>query len=418
MDWVILMGGNVLILASVSEFIDKFEMNNASILQSKGYKVYYAANMNEHTYGHNQEEIDKLGVTCFHVEIARSPFMVRQNYKALKQLERIIRENNINLIHCHTPVGGVLGRMCVLCCNEINIKVIYTAHGFHFYKGAPLINNTCYRIVESVFARLTDTIVVINQEDYNSANQLRLRRDGRAYKIPGIGLDLQRFKPLPRQKITENRQKLGITENDFLIISVGELNQNKNQIMVLRALEKMKQEGHRISDVKYVICGRGFYEEQFPQWINEKDLADRVSMLGYRKDIENVIGCADATIFPSKREGLGMAALESLAMGIPVIASDNRGTREYMSHKENGFVCNCESVDEFIEGIEFVYDLPNDKREVMMKKCVDSVYPFRKSQTDSIMDRVYTNVFREKEGNTAYEYERNKGERCNGSVQS
>ena len=387
------MGKNILILTCVSGFLDKFEKENVKILRSLGFCVHYASNMNEQHYVFDTKEFDELEITPHHIDIERSPFMITNNCKALKQIIRIIYENDINVLHCHAPVGGMLGRLAGRYCNKKGhqLKVIYTAHGFHFYKGAPIINNTIYQSAEKFLAHYTDVLITINEEDYQSSHHLHIKAGGKRYKLPSVGLDTERFKPLPEEERQIQREKLGV-EDKFFIVSVGELNENKNQYIVLKALEKMKNSGKDISHIVYGICGEGFFRDKIESWIKEMGLTNNVVLFGYCTDVRPIEGCADAAVFPSKREGLGMAAIEALSMGIPVIASDNRGTREYMIHQKNGYVCDCENADTFVKGIEFVEGLNEEEKKAIKVFCRKSVEKFKKKYTNDIMTNVYREV--------------------------
>ena len=387
------MSDNILILACVSGFLDKFERENVRILKETGFNVHYAANMKEQHYIFDPAEFDELGVAAHHIDIERSPYMTGNYLNALPQTIEIIRQKDIRVIHCHEPVGGVIGRLAGRwCCRHgIPVKVIYTVHGFHFYKGAPLINNTIYRWAEMFLAHYTDILITINREDYTSGQKLGLKKGGKVYRIPGVGLDMEHFVPLTAEERKKSREKLGIG-NRFFLVSSGELNENKNQRIVLQALKKMRDDGKDISGILYGICGDGFFHDRMEEWIREMDLQDNVVMFGYCMDVRPFLGCADASIFPSHREGMGMAGLEALSMEIPLIASDNRGTREYMVHKENGFVCDSRRVETVVEGIEYMMAMDSAQREKMKKVCRRSVRPFEKKCTNEIMQSVYQMV--------------------------
>ena len=386
------MEKHILIITTTNDFLCKFEQENVKILQRLGFIVHYATNINEPQYISDKEKILKMGVQIHHIEIARSPFMFNDNQKALRQLLLIIKNYHIQVIHCHTPVGGVLGRLAGKLFKERKLIVIYTAHGFHFYKGAPFINHLIYYQVERKLARYTDILIVINEEDYRNALRFHLKKNGHVYKIPGVGLNRNKFKPLSHEKKIIYRAQLGIKEDEFFLVSVGELNENKNHRIVLEALVKMRETHKDISKIKYIICGDGFYHERIQQWITEMKLDNIVTLYGYCTNIPQIVGCADAMIFPSKREGLGMAGLEALSMGIPVIASDNRGTREYMEHGKNGFVYSFDDVDGFVEGIQLIMQLSSQKRKEMQISCIDSVKPFDKLYAHALMKRIYLGV--------------------------
>ena len=380
---------NILILATVGGFLDKFERGNVKILQEMGYTVHYAANLREPHYQYDEREIFALGVRVHHIDVARSPYMVRYNVAAFKQLCRIILENDILAIHCHTPVGGMLGRMMGRKFAGRGLKVVYTAHGFHFYKGAPLVNNTAYYLAEWVMARYTDVLVTINREDFRNALDLPLKNPKRVFEIPGVGVDLNRFTPMHEEERRARRKELGIPEGDVFFVSVGELNENKNQMVILKALSYLRESGKDISRVHYGICGDGFYEEKIQREIYIRRLEDNVKLYGYRRDVENVIGCADFSVFPTVREGLGMAGLEALAMGIPLLASRNRGTREYLHNGINGYFCNARDEKNWAAGLQKIMCLTTAQREKMAGNCRKSVLPFARERTEAVMRKVY-----------------------------
>ena len=387
---LIVMEKSILILTTTNDFLEKFEKEDVKILQNMGYVVHYATNMKEPYYISYKQEIIDMGVIVHHIDIARSPFMVRTNYRALKQIIFIINKFKIQVIHCHNPVGGVLGRMAGRICRKNNIIVIYTAHGFHFYKGAPFINNTLYYEAEKFLARYTDFLIVVNHEDYINSKKFKLKTGGHIYRIPGVGIDMKTFRPVSHKSIM--RKKLGIAENDFFIVSVGELNENKNQLIILEALYKMKKTKKGISGVKYGICGDGFLKNKIENKIQQYDLEDTVKLYGYCDNVTGILGCADVSVFPSKREGLGMAGLEALSMGIPLITSDNRGTWEYMREGENGFICHHNNADEFINAIQKIRYLSQSEKKIMSKHCRDSVKQFNKVYSIRKMEKIYSIV--------------------------
>lgn len=383
----------VLIITHVSGFLIKFCLNDVEILQEMGYEVHYASNRNEKGYLYEETQLSERNIIFHHVDIVKSPYMFKMNYHALKQLIQIIDEENIQLIHCHTPVGGMLGRLAGQFCSlKKKPKVIYTAHGFHFFKGAPLLNNTIFYTVEKLLAFLTDTLVVINEEDYRSAQKLHLKKGGRVYKMPGVGIDRQKFLPAGEKEKQSIRQKFQIPEDAFLILSVGELNENKNHKVILdviQKIKKMEEETGRRENIYYGICGDGFFRDEIREYAIKLGINSKVFFWGYCNDIRQYYAMADLTIFPSIREGLGMAGIESLAMGIPVLAADNRGTREYMVNGKNGFVYDHRDVDGFLRGIYAIKDMEPDDLLQMKRYCHDSVEKFDTKYARKILEKVY-----------------------------
>ena len=388
-----------LILATTADFLWKFEAENVKLLQQMGYTVHFAANLNEPAYLSEEDWRVPEGVRMHHIEAARSPYQISSNRTAYDQLLRLIKRLNIRLIHCHTPVGGVLGRLAAHRSSPRPL-VVYTAHGFHFYRGAPLVNRLAYYRVEQWLARYTDVLITINREDYQNALRLPLKKGGRVYQIPGVGLDTNRFRPLSQQRRAVLRARLGIGPEEFFLVSAGELNKNKNHQVVLRAMALLRQQG--APPIRYGVCGDGFCRRELEQQIERLGLSGAVTLFGYCPDVLPFLGGADASAFPSIREGLGMAGLESLAMGIPVLASDNRGTREYMRHGENGFVCSWFDAPAFARGIAALQGMDAARRSRMALFCRSSAQPFDKAHAGAAMRRIYQHADQQI-GGRAYE---------------
>lgn len=373
----------ILFITTISGFLKQFEMNDVKIMLQAGYEVHYASNLYNPVYRYDREELERQGIVFHHIDICKSPTELRKNFRALKQLKKIIREEKINLIHCHNPMGGVIGRIAALGAGRV--KVMYTAHGFHFYKGAPLKNWLLYYPVEYLLAGCTDRLITINEEDYTAAKHFRLRGNGKVYRIPGVGIECEKFKY--REDFREKtRRELGIPHSAFYILAVGELNDNKNHKVIIDALTKISD-----SNIYFGICGQGVLYEELERFIKERYLEKRVFLYGFREDIPQMLAAADCFVFPSKREGLGIAALEAMAAGIPMITSDCRGTREYMQHEKNGYVCRLGSPEEYAEAICRMRDNPAERRE-MSKACVSMAKQFDIAVTDRIMREIYGEI--------------------------
>ena len=374
------MEKNILILATTNDFFLKFERDNVALLQSMGYTVHYAANLREPQYLSDVQAIRQAGGIPHHIPIARSPYLVGDNYQALEEVLELLKRWNICAIHCHTPVGGLVGRLAGKLSSQGPV-VVYTAHGFHFYRGAPLYNRLAFYPVEHSLARFTDILVTINDEDYRAARKLPLKRGGQVCRLPGVGLDRRVFFPLSPQRRAALRQELGIAPTDFFLLSVGELNLNKNHQVVLEALSILKARG-ALGGIRYGICGEGFSRPRLEREIQERGLQRIVELYGYRR------------VFPSRREGLGMAGLESLAMGVPVIAADNRGTREYMVFGKNGLIYPWDDPGGFARGITLLRGMDPSRREALSRRCVASVAPFDRTLARSAMEAVYQEMDR------------------------
>lgn len=382
----------VLIIATVGGFLKKFEMRNVRILREMGYEVHYAANLENQVYRFEPEELEAEGVRLHHIAISKSPYDLISHKRELRALTELIRRENISLIHCHTPVGGYLGRVAAKKTGKADLKVIYTSHGFHFYAGAPRIRGAIFRKVEERLAAATDVIITINGEDYRNARDFRLKPGGAVYRVPGIGLDMEQFPmPEPEEKAA-CRRRLGIPEDTFFLLSVGELNRNKNHRVVLQAMHELESTGNGGRKILYGICGEGPGRGALEAEIRRLGLEGQAVLYGYCGSVRDYLAGADAFAFPSRREGLGMAALEALSMGIPVLAADNRGTREYMEPGKNGYVYGWQDADGFAEGIRKLEDQSEEERKRMRDSCRESAGPFEKSRTEKIMRQIYESI--------------------------
>lgn len=380
---------NALIITTIGGFVPQFEMNDVKILQEYGYTIHYASDFENPVYSIDYEELEKEGLILHHIDIKKSPFKVRENTKAFFQLKKIIEEENITLVHCHNPMGGVVGRLAACCCKR-SPYTIYTAHGFHFYQGAPIKNWVLYYTAERLLARYTNRLIVINGEDYERAKKFRLYKNGKIEIIPGVGIDVIKF--CKKKELREiKRNDLKISKEAFHVVSVGELNDNKNHAAIIQAIAELED-----TDIYYSICGRGIGEEKLRDLINEYHLESRVRLLGYRTDVDEVLQSADCFAFPSKREGLGIAAVEALACEVPVIAADNRGTREYMRQGEDGIVCHTQRVDEYACAIMELKNSPK-LRETMSKNGRKMAENFGIDETDKIMRRIYGEISKAQE---------------------
>lgn len=307
----------------VKTHINVFHLPYLKWFKEQGYEVHVAAKndfINEPCIIPN---CDKF----FNINFVRFPFS-KINIKVYKELKKIITENNYDIIHCHTPVAGVLTRLAAR--NSKNTTVIYTAHGFHFFKGAPLLNWLIYYPVERFCARFTDKLITINKEDYERAKRFSLRKNGKVYYVLGVGINLEKIQKL-KVDVKQKKIELGMSENTPILLSVGELNKNKNHEAVLQALGKLKDK-----NIVYLICGCGVLKEYLERKIQELHLENKAKLLGYRSDVIEILKTADLFIFPSKREGLPVSVIEAMAAGLPVIASNVRGNRDLIA-KENLF---------------------------------------------------------------------------------
>ena len=267
----------------------------------------------------------------FDIPFERLPWK-RKNIQAYKQLKRVIDEGEYDIIHCHTPVGAMIARLAARAARKRGTKVIYTAHGFHFFKGAPLLNWLLFYPAEWLLAPITDVLITINKEDHARARkQLHPKRNE---YVPGVGINTKKFCSTPEEN-REKRRELGFGEEDFLILTVAEMTANKNHIAVLNALAKLKDR-EEFSRIHYLICGRGEMWQSLEQSAKELGIGGHVHFLGYRTDAPALYGCCDLFAFMTYREGLPVALMEAMCSGMSIVCTKVRGNTDLIRDGENG----------------------------------------------------------------------------------
>ena len=349
----------VLFTATVDSHILQFHIPYLKMFKEKGYEVHVATNGTE-----NIPYCDVKHVVSFE----RCPIKIN-NLKAIKQLKKIIDKEKFEIIHCHTPMGSVVTRLAAKKAREEGTKVIYTAHGFHFYKGAPLINWMIFYPIEKYLSQYTDCLITINNEDYELARK-KFKKCKQIELIYGVGVDENKFNfKMTNQEKHELRKSLGLRDNDFVLIEVGELNKNKNQIM---AIEAMKDLVKINNSIKLLLVGVGTQEQFYQNKIKEYNLQNNVYILGYRRDIPKLMKISNILLSLSYREGLPVNVMEAMASGLPIIATDCRGNKDLIVNGENGYIININNMNELKEKILFLLENKNicEQFEINSKKKI------------------------------------------------
>lgn len=330
----------VAFVASVYRHLAAFHVPYMKWFQLHGFDV--------HAYGlpdHGKETIERIGVICHDVPFQRSPFQL-DNFQALKQLTASFQEERFQVVHVHTPVASVLGRIAA---KKSNVPaVLYTAHGFHFFEGAPLKNWLAFYPLERLMAKYTDYLVTINEEDFRRAQRFSVKKE--VLFVKGVGVDRDGYGVGRRseQCRKETREKLGIGENDFVIICVAELSERKNQVQLIEAVRQLKTD----VPVTCLLVGTGDSEEKLKAMADRLNLSKKIRFLGFRKDVPELVETADVVTLLSKQEGLSRAIMEAMAAGKPIVTTDVRGNRDMVIHGENGFVVGLNNVEETVQAFE------------------------------------------------------------------
>ncbi len=363
-------------LASVASMIDQFNMPNIQILIDLGYEVDVVAdfthpgNISDDRSRELRQKLHDMGVRIIDIAIPRSlnPKAVSSAYKKVKKL---LLSEHYNLIHCHSPIGGVICRQAAIGERNKGTKVIYTAHGFHFYDGAPLKNWIVFYPIEKWYSRFTDVLITINKEDYNRA-KTRFYAKKTVY-IPGIGVDTDKFAPRNncRKRI---RKELGLDEAHLIILSVGELNVNKNHASVIKAIKG-------IPNLTYVIVGNGDRKAELKK-IAKDNYVD-LRLVGFRNDVADFYNAADVYVLPSLREGLNVSLMEAMACGLACACSRIRGNTDLI--KDDDVLFRPDSIDEIKKAVETAID----KMSVLGQRNLKNIRSFNLTTVEKLVSDIY-----------------------------
>jgi len=327
-------------VASVYRHFEAFHLPYMRQLQAHGWDVHaYAKN------GPGRAALEQQGVTCHDIAIERHPLRLG-NRRALRELTESFRDECFDVVHVHTPVAAVLGR---LAARRARVpKVLYTAHGFHFHRGAPWLNWLLFYPLERWLARYTDILITINREDAGRARSFPVR--GQVVCLPGVGLDLERYRPADaEQRRRHIRLELGLHEREFVILCIAELNAQKNHLQLLHAVEQLHAAGR---PVQCLLAGTGEMEDVLHAHIHDRGLQQVVHLLGHRSDIPDLLAASDVCTLLSHREGLPRAVLEAMAAGRPVVATDVRGSRDLVIDNWTGKLVPIGDVTRTVEAFD------------------------------------------------------------------
>ena len=348
------MKKKVLFTATVDSHILHFHIPYLKLFKEKGYEVHVATNGNEEI-----PYCDKKHVISFE----RSPLKLN-NLKAIGQLRKIINEENFDIIHCHTPMGSVVTRLAAKKARKKGTRVIYTAHGFHFYKGAPKLNWFLFYPVEKYLSKYTDTLITINKEDYDLAKR-KFKKCNDIEYVPGVGIDEKKFDfKMPKKERDNLRKSLGLKSDDFVMIYPAELSNRKRQVWLINSLENLLKNN---SKIHLLLPGKDSLEEECDKLIKELSLEKQVHILGYRKDIPKLLMISDISVSSAKQEGLPVNIMEAMYLGLPIVASDCRGNRDLVKNNKNGYIIDLNDNESFSKKIEELYK--NKEKYKTFKEC-------------------------------------------------
>lgn len=368
----------ILYVATVASHIAQFHKPYMKLFKEKGYEVHVAARDNlAEKNGLQLEYVDKF----INIPFQRSPFNLK-NVISYKQIKKLLTEEKYDLIICNTPVGGIVTRMAAKKTRKKGTKVIYIAHGFHFYNGAPKKNWLIYYPIEKHFAKKCDAVITINQEDYKLASK---KFKTNVSYIHGIGVDEERYSLQSLDKREKMRESMGVSDEAFVILVVGELLPNKNQIQAIKAVEEISQK-HK--NIKLWIAGNGSNRETLERYVNEHGLQDYVEFLGYCTNLQEYQWAADVGVSCSIREGLGLNVIEAMIAGNTFIGTKNRGHNQLISDGENGFLVDVGDYTALSEKLELLM-FDKELKSRLQENAKEMIKPYTLSNTLKEMEEIY-----------------------------
>lgn len=346
------MSMKVLLTATVQSHICQFHRPLVEMLHQHGCEVHVAARDNlAEKNGLQLDFVEKV----YNVPFSRSPKST-DNIRAYKEVKKIIEEGEYDIIHCNTPMGGIVTRLAARKARKRGTKVFYTAHGFHFYKGAPKKNWLVFYPIEKCFAHITDQLITITNEDYKLASE---KFHSQVSHIHGVGVNEKRYYPVSKEEQLELRKELGFTPGQKIILCIGELLPNKNQKMAIRMMPKIVE---KVPTAQLLIAGNGSEKEHLEQEVITAKMQEHVKLLGYCTCLEKYQRIADVLVACSKREGLPLNLVEAMLSGNPVVATKNRGHRELICEGENGYLVD--DVDQMTEQVIELLITPLKRNEM------------------------------------------------------
>lgn len=375
-----------LMTATVPSMIGQFNMNNIKLLIELGYDVDVACNFEDHSVWSKEkieqlkDDLDALNVNTYHIDFERSMFKIGNHIKSYKQMKKLMNEKEYTLIHTHTPISSLITRIAFKNSHIFNkCRMIYTAHGFHFFKGNNPLKNFLFKNIERYGAKYTDTLITINKEDYAAAKKFKLRKNGTVEYVPGVGIDIDKINSIQGNK-EELCKELNIPSDSILLLSVGELSKRKNHEVILYSLSQLSENIH------YIICGQGQLENYLLDLARKLEVTSRFHLLGYRTNIPQIMKSCDIFVFPSLQEGLPVALMEAMACGLPCIASDIRGNNDLIKNNINGYLSNSNNQNIWIKNISQIIKNSDNQKDKNNMKIIRKISI---TNIQNIMHRLY-----------------------------
>lgn len=343
--------GKRILVTSTDLMMVQFLLPHIMNLSENGYEVEIACSDVGNRMDEIRQKLDGYVKAIHTVRLHRSP-ADSDNLNGYKDMKKVIHNGHYDIIWTNEPVMGVVTRLAARKARKAGTKVLYMVHGFHFFDGAPKLNWVVYYPIERLMASKADIICTVNKEDYKRAQSFNVKR---VEYIHGIGINTSRLTLGERRN--DIRAELGLAADDFIVLSVGELNENKNQKTIIKAIAALNDK-----KIHYILCGKGDQLENLKKLTAECGLSENVHFLGYRTDVVDICSQSDVYVMPSFREGLPVASLEAMYCGLPLVTSNIRGLSDVMENDITGYMCEPANAQSFSESIRKLKDNPDMRR--------------------------------------------------------
>lgn len=366
----------ILFIATIAEHFYYFHLPYFEMFKKAGWQVDVAS--------HGDVELPFCD-NRYEIPIQRSPFDKR-NFSAYKKLKRIINENNYDIVHCHTPMGGLLGRLAAAKQRKNGTKVMYTAHGFHFCTGAPPVNWLVYFPIEYVMSFFTDCLITINDEDFFRAKKFFKIKIIK--KVDGVGYNCEKYFPVSVEEKEKLRKKYGYKSDEKILIYVAELNKNKNQKMLILMLKELLKTNE---NVRLVLAGADNINGYYQKFAKETGVYEKIDFKGHCENIDDLLHISDIAVASSIREGLPVNVMEALGCGLPAVLSNNRGHRVLVKDNYNGFVVKA---DDYISMANKIQEIicSEKKYKIFSENAISSAERFSAKTVVPEMHRIYKEI--------------------------
>lgn len=370
----------VLLVATVQSHICQFHLPLIDLLHQKGYEVHVAAKDNlMEKKGLKLDNADKV----FNVPFERNPLKI-SNIVAYRNLKKIIEENHYDIIHCNTPMGGVITRIIGKKQRKKGTKIIYTAHGFHFFKGSPIINWLIYYPIEKYFSQYTDYLITMNKEDYELA--LNKFKKTKVIYTHGVGVRTDKFDiRLTNQEKNKIKKELQLKDEDFIMIYVAEMTKRKNHMMLLKCIKLLVQDN---KNMKLLLAGNGPLQQYYEKWVLDNKLENNIKFLGYRTDIPQLMQISNIGVSTSRQEGLPVNVMEVMLSQLPDVVTNCRGNRDLIRNGENGYIVKIDDILELKNKILKLYNHKNLIKE-MGEKSKALIEPYLLENVIKEINEIY-----------------------------